>query len=250
MLSLGEIYISSIKDENEAIDRILLPQTHPIQSKSDKAMLWYYNSYQALGNFFIHKHLANCKQNFYRCGRIDEYLIKKYDSRLLDSGMANISYALLSDNLELINRYADLTHSKFKWMVEHGHSTLMYAVQQSIKNDYDKVKWCLDIMSVKNQKLNKGLLPDGMFLEGLLKNDKGQMEESLYLLLKDHKKRNKHMGIAQDYISIPALGYAKLAWLKGMEVEIDHPLIPKELLPHQPLAHYDDKYEFLKELDS
>ena len=56
------------------------------------------------------------------------------------------------------------------------------------------------------------------------------------------------MGIAQEYISIPALGYAKLAWLKGMEIEIDHPLIPKELLPYRPLENYVDSYGFLKEI--
>lgn len=72
---------------------------------------------------------------------------------------------------------------------------------------------------------------------------------ALNQLLKDHKKRNKYMGISQQFISIPALGYAKLAWLKGIEVEIDHPLIPKELLPYKPLEHYDDKYDFLRKLE-
>lgn len=57
------------------------------------------------------------------------------------------------------------------------------------------------------------------------------------------------MGIAAEYISTPALGYTKLAWLKGMEIEIDHPLIPKELLPCRPLEKYEDTYDFLKELN-
>ena len=104
-------------------------------------------------------------------------------------------------------------------------------------------------MARKNQKLNKVLVPDRLYLEGLMDMNKGKMEEGLLLLLKDHKKRNKHKGIAQDYIFIPALGYAKLAWLKGMEVEIEHPLISKELLPIKPLEKYEDKYDFLKELD-
>ncbi len=248
MLSLEEIYHDTFENELEALKRIRYTDTDEIQSKSDKGMLWYYNLKFALGAFFLEKDIGKAKEYFHRCGRIDEYLIKKYDSRLLDSGMANISYALLSDNLGLIKRYADLKHSKFDWMVKHGHSTLMFAVQQVIKEEWDKVQYCLDIMSIKNQTLNKVLLPDRKFLEGFLSKDKQKMEAALYLLLKDHKKRNKHMGIAQDYISIPALGYAKLAWLKGIEVDIDHPLVPKELLPYQPLEKYEDKYDFLKEV--
>jgi hypothetical protein len=249
MLPLDEIYKNSIKDENDAIDRILSPQTHPIQSKSDKAMLWFYNSLQALGSFFLSSDINAYKQHFYRCGRIDEYLIKKFDARILDSGTHHLLYAVLSDCVPLMLTYADLGHSKYRWMVEHGHSTMLYAIQQVIKGDWEQLQWSLEIMAKKNQKLNKVLLPDRKFFEGMLNSDQQMVTDAIYLLLKDHKKRNRHMGIAQDYISIPALGYAKLAWLKGMEVEIDHPLIPRELLPVRPLPHYDDKYDFLKALN-
>lgn len=246
MLSLQEIYKESEVWESEALKR--MTNFEDVSITADIIQLWHRQKIEFLYKFFINKADESYKDNLYRCGRIDEYLIKKYDSRLLDSGMANITYALLSDNLELINRYAYLGHSKYDWMVEHGHSTLMYAVQQTIIEDWEKVQRCLDIMARKNQQINKVLLPDRMFLESFAKKDRQGMEDALRLLLKDHKKRNKYMITAQDYISIPALGYAKLAWLKDIEIEIDHPLIPKELLPYRPLTHYDDKYEFLKEI--
>ncbi|RZK58443.1 MAG: hypothetical protein EOO91_08325 [Pedobacter sp.] len=246
MLPLSEIYVNSIQDEVDAIDRILSPQTHQIQSKSDKEMLWFYNSLQALGNFFIDEDLNASKQHFYRCSRIDEYLIRNYDSRLLDSGMANISYALLSDNLSLINRYAYLTHPWYTHTIKSG--SLVHAVQNIIKEDWvsleNDIATYERITATQKGKIN---IADLMYFNGILKKDKSIVAEALFLLLKDHKKRNKHMGIAQDYISIPALGYAKLSWLKGIEVDIDHPLIPKELLPYQPLEKYEDKYDFLKE---
>ena len=185
---------------------------------------------------------------FYNCGRIDEYFIKKYDDRTLDSGVSHLLYAVLSDDKSLMTRYAELGHSKYQWMAEHGHSTLLYAMQQVIKEDWERLKWSLNIMATKDQKLNAVLLPDRFFFEGLLNKDEGKVNDALKRLLKDHKKRNKYMGIAQDYISIPALGYAKLAWLKEMEIEIDHPLIPKELLPYRPLENYVDSYSFLKEI--
>ena len=64
-----------------------------------------------------------------------------------------------------------------------------------------------------------------------------------------HHARNKPFALRKEYISIPALTYTKLAWLKGFELDINHPLVPRALLPVQPLEKYVDEYDFLKELD-
>ena len=64
-----------------------------------------------------------------------------------------------------------------------------------------------------------------------------------------HNIRNKHNILLNEFISHPALGYAKLAWLKGIEVEIDNPLVPKELLPFKPLENYLNEYAFLDEIN-
>ena len=50
----------------------------------------------------------------------------------------------------------------------------------------------------------------------------------------------------EDFIAGAAMVEAKLCWLKGIPVEINNPLIPMALLPVQPLAHYDDVYDFLR----
>lgn len=63
-----------------------------------------------------------------------------------------------------------------------------------------------------------------------------------------HKLRNKHNLLLNEFISHPALGYAKLAWLKGIEVEVESSLVPKELLPVQPLGRYINEYAFLDEI--
>ncbi|NCI45015.1 Imm49 family immunity protein, partial [Sediminibacterium soli] len=238
----------SIIDENKTIDKLLSPQINPEQYKSEIGWLWYYNEKQALGNLFLNKNIRECKQCFYRCGRIDEYEIKKNDARILDSGVSHLLYSVLSDNIPLMQRYANLGHTHYAWMVERGHSTLLYAIQQVIKEDWERLRWSLGIMSTKKQTVNKGLLPDRKFFEGMIAKDRTMIMEAIHELLKTHKKRNKYLGIAQDYISMPALGYTKLAWLKGIEIEIDHPLIPKELLPYNPLEKYEDKYAFLKEI--
>jgi hypothetical protein len=245
MLSLNEIFLKDINAEKESLKRIVYTKIDDIQFKSDINFLWYYNQTFALHNL-INGNTQVAKEHFYTCGRIDEYLINKFDSRRLDAGILNITYALLSDNLSLLNRYATLSHTKYQWMVEHGNSTLIYVIQQSLVNNWEKVKLGLDIMKEKNMKLFKIIQPDIAFFEGILIKDENKMTEAILQLLNDHKKRNRLMTLSQDHISVPALTYLKLAWLKGIKLEIDHPLIPKELLPYKPLDKYKDRYEFLK----
>ncbi len=245
MLSIDELYSNTIQYEREALERIAAHGTSEDQILSDKRMLWHYNQTFALHALFSKRDIAECKRFFYTCGRIDEYLIKCYDERVLDAGISHISYAVLSEASDLIARYADLAHSKYMWMVEHGHSTLIYAIQQVIKKDWQKLKWALEIIATKNQALKKVLLPDRMFFEGLLEKDPNKITDAIQALLRVHNKRNKHMGIAQNYISTPALCYAKLAWLNGIEVGIKHKLLPGELLPLKPLDNYETNYTFL-----
>jgi len=62
---------------------------------------------------------------------------------------------------------------------------------------------------------------------------------------KIHNRTNYHEILLKKYISMPALCYAKLAWICGVEVEIKSKLIPKELLPVQPNERYEIPYDFL-----
>jgi hypothetical protein len=50
----------------------------------------------------------------------------------------------------------------------------------------------------------------------------------------------------QGHIANHATLYAKIAWRHGHELAVDTPMIPKEWLPVQPLAAYEDPYEFMR----
>lgn len=239
-ISIQSLYQTDSVREGETLEQIRLKNNLEGQITG----LWYYNE-----TFFLYhlhdKDYHGAKLNAYRCGCIDEFLITHYDSKILDSGVKNLTYVLLSDNKRLIDRFADLAHSNYNWMVEQGYSTLLYCIQQIMKGDWERVKWSIEIMNTKNPKLQKGILSDILFFEGMIDKDESKMCLAIKQLLKDHKKRNRYMGISEQYVSIPALTYLKLAWLKGFEIQIDHPLIAKELLPYHPLDEYDGKYDFL-----
>lgn len=55
---------------------------------------------------------------------------------------------------------------------------------------------------------------------------------------------HKQIGIG-EFLGLPAMWLAKLAWINGHNIEIDHPLVVAELLDEQPLQNFDNPYGFL-----
>ncbi len=201
------------------------------------------------------------RNHYYLCGLIDEFRIKRYNDRIFDYGIPYISYPVLSDNEDLIQRYAQLRYTTdvlirggeknltMEEMVLKGQTAIWCnTIQYFMIGDIEGINTNLDIIEKKALKIAPSLKIDYEFYKALLYIDKPKCEELLEQLVspKIHKKRNINDVLAQ-YVSQPALGYAKLAWRLGIEVEIDNPLIPKELLPVRPLNHYEIPYNFLIE---
>jgi hypothetical protein len=222
--------------------------------KLEAGGLWYYNEDFALHEWFVNHNLTKTKQHFYKCGRVFEYLTKKFDASIMAHGMYYFDYLILSDNQVLIERFADFTYEStpanrsHREGIEKGYyNAFIYLLQCSIKNDWAEFDRILPIVQTKVNKRYKMPL-EIEFIEGLRKGDKAKMEVALKGLTqpKMHNKNN-NMPIASQLICHPVIGYAKLAWYKGIEVEVDSPLVPKEWLPIQPLKdeEYID-YDFVK----
>jgi hypothetical protein len=212
--------------------------------------------------FFIEKKILLCKQNFSIVGLVDIYLTEKYiksHSRFLEFDIPRCLLPLLSDNEALIQRYSKLRYQRganaelsMDEMVAIGELPIWCnTVQFFMANDHAGVERNLNIIETKTlnslPKKEESLKDDYEFYKALHNGDKAKMEEVLEKLTspKFHKKRNDNP-ILNQYISLPALGYAKLAWRKGIEVEVKSNLVPKELLPIAPLDNYEIPYDFLK----
>ncbi|RXK86058.1 Imm49 family immunity protein [Filimonas effusa] len=199
---------------------------------------WYQLETFALKALFIDKDITFARLCFYKCGLLDELLINKYDEKILNAGIVHLTFALLSDDKELIRRYANLTDSTYLQKVMQGLSTPMYILQCIMKDDWAEFEHTMQIMKTKTApKLKMDL--DAAYFEAFAEKDKNKMEQILAELVspKVHKRRNSQQ-VYGEFISQPALGYAKLAWLKGIEVEVNSPYVPKELLPVKPLESY------------
>ena len=204
------------------------------------------------GNF------QNSKQHFYVSSLIDELRIKKFNDNQLSYGLPFMAYPILSDHEDLIHRYAKLRYLSWGKMpsmddnIAKGRSDVWCnTVQLFMLNDTQGIEKNLNLIETislnKLTKKEEGLRDDYEFFKALNNCDKNKMEEILEKLVspKIHKKRNIN-NIQSEYISFPAIGYAKLAWRKNIQVEVNSKLLPKDLLPINPLEKYDLFYDFLK----
>jgi len=213
--------------------------------------------------------VKKAKQYFSNVGLVDIYLVKNFTkshSRYLDFDLPRCLIPVLSDNENLIQEYSKIRYKTFyrkddseemtplsmDEMVAIGETAIWCnTVQFFMANDDEGVGQNLNIIeTITLKKLPKNqqeILLDFEFYKALLEGNKAKMEEVLEKLVspKIHKKRNDNP-ILNQYISLPALGYAKLAWRKGIEVEVNSPLVPKEFLPIKPNETYEIPYDFLK----
>ena len=256
MMTLDNLYKENIEGKNRLIERIINRPDSVTQSV-------YLNLWFCEESFGIKKleenQLDDLRCHFNTCGLIDEFMVIKNNDRFLDYGLHHISYAILSDNEALIQRYAKLRYQRginaemsMDEMVAIGELPIWCnTIQFFMLNDNIGVEKNLNIIETKTlkkiSKKEEGLKDDYEFYKALYNGDKTKMEEILEKLTSPqiHKRRNDNP-IFNQYISLPALGYAKLAWRKGIEVEVKSNLVPKKLLPLKSLHYYEVPYDFLK----
>lgn len=220
--------------------------------------------YSDLGYYFLIKNdLTKSKMYFSTASYIDIYLTRNYNkshSRFLDFDIPRGVFPVFTDNKPMINMYSKLRYQKgnnaelsMEEMVLQGESAVWCnTVQFFMANDIQGIERNLNIIETltlpKLSKNQQELKIDYEFYKALLLKDKSKCEELLEQLVssKTHKKRNDN-AILNKYVSQPALGYAKLAWRLGLEVDVNSPLIPKEILPIVPLDNYEIPYDFLKD---
>ncbi|WP_448699771.1 hypothetical protein ACFGVR_21930 [Mucilaginibacter sp. AW1-3] len=203
------------------------------------------NLLYAIRSIYIEHDYLKAKNLFYKAAAVADFMYRKFDRRVIDSGLYQMSYALLSDNKDLIDRY-----SVMKNPINHetgiGYQ-LPNAMQNILLDQWDKLDWnihCLERF-VKMPRFNSltGVVD---VLNGFKQKDAGLLEEGLKQLLSTYKKRREGDPLIYKFFSIDTSGFTKLAWIKGYQIDLKTPLVPIELMPVNQLEHYET-YDFLNE---
>lgn len=197
---------------------------------------WTANEIWFLQEVFINKNFTNAKQNCYHCALIDEYIITHFPYDKMDYGIDRLTYALISDKEDLIIRLANLYLLKNKQY--RNENPALYMMIAAIKKEEERMENALSLLEEKT---------DSLFFDGLLNHDENKINKALQMIIENHINREEDGNLISEFIVHPALGYAKLATINGLEVRIDTPFIPNELMPFYPLETDEITYAFLKD---
>ena len=206
------------------------------------AIASYLPRYRGLKSFFIDNDSKGLKQNFYVVCKLLMASQKEAEpGGDAFAGYESFLYGLLSDSPEI---YDWLTHADLKTKddVKTPHFR-WHQFQLVLRRDDEALRETIALVAKKGRKHDKALAQAGQdFFSLLLKNDK----EGLQALIEDQAKIKSVNELEGQFLAGFAVVHAKLCWYRGIEVQIQNPLVPMQLMPIEPLDTYDVEYDFLR----
>ena len=192
---------------------------------------------------------------YYLCKKNDLYLAKKHYSLsaavylygikigLLKVVLSLPSFlnALVSDNKVLINECLNTVNRLGITSEKTIDFSCILGIQGVLASDEELVSDSIFEISnaYKSYKYSSGYSGWAQALSGLINEDKTTIENGVINLLETQKLRGEEYETKYKFISPVPLGVLKLARIKGIEINIDHPLIKNDLLPIWPLDTYE-----------
>lgn len=207
--------------------------------------IWGIHLHRFLYFFFYRNNNMKAKQNCFVCGLLDEHLINEYQRRIFSYGIDHLAYTLLSDNKDLIERYSKLEYPEYEGEIKRGNAAPIYTMLGILREDEVAVERGIKIMFDKTVKLFPTLRHDATVIEAIAEKNIEKLELNIQELLSKKVSGRRDTGV-RDFLYTHATCYTKLAWIKGMEIEVDHDKVPMEMIPIQPLEKYEIPYDFLK----
>ncbi|WP_040282381.1 Imm49 family immunity protein [Psychroserpens damuponensis] len=246
MLTLKEAYGHGIKREKEKLEFIKNNSKYNIFSIASGLRANCITKF--LYHFYEENNIKKSKQNLYTTQKLLEFMNKLENNKYFPTQL-NKLFFLCSDSKEIIANFKNFEINSIPnldYRIKQGH-TLGFVVQQILKCDNEKALYYLDIYET-NYKSHILKEYDIEILDAIINEDKNKIEELLkiYLLAKNHNKSSEKGMLSHNLLSYEATVFAKLAWIKGIEINIEHPLLPIELLPINPNENYEIEYDFLK----
>ncbi len=196
-------------------------------------------------DYLANSDIQSLKQHFYVASKLILETVGMEEGPSFEIGR-EIFCALLSDNIDVVNAMA---HVETPRLIHERNNPLasrffVHMMQLAIRGEDDQLQAKIEKVAQNGRKSDRQACASGQdFYSLLLKKDKTGLEN---LIQSKHANLKDSNPIFEDFMSYLAGWETKLCWFKGIPVQIDNPLVPMELMPIQPLQHYDDVYEFLE----
>jgi len=212
---------------------------------------------KGFSSFLVEKNIEKLKQWFYVSSLLRSESCKYSGGWNIWTPHAFI-FPLLTDNIDLIEIYSTLATVNDN----DSHKSLLEAInypkegrfnvlrfQAVLRKDWNAVDQMKKIFHEKVKNPKNFELWEIDFYVALQNKDVNSAQQIIYEYLhpKVHKYLNQHLveEFSGEIWSHHPVMFTKLAWMNGLEIEIDNPLVPMELMPVKKLDHYDYYYDFL-----
>jgi len=170
------------------------------------------------------------------------------------SGWSLLMYAMLSDNSVVIDT---VSHLEPEELVKNRDNPRLpqfdvHMLQLTLRDEHDALRAKIERGAKGAGKRFRAEFREGEdFFSLLLARNQPALEAQLHREAsrwQAMRKKGTMTGfpLLEDLFAPTAVLYAKLCWLKGIPVQIDHPFVPKDWLPVAPLPNYENPYDFLK----
>lgn len=236
-------FLDVCERENDEKIRNYILRYHEIDRGFSLAMMCARFECRAIKSYALDDDLNFAKQNFYMHSLLREAANAagfNSDFREVALPSDDFAYALLSDSPDRIKAIANAG----LWHKDDPKTYHFYAAifQGLLKDEYQQVKENVHLGAEKaGKRLRNELAAGNDFFSLFLDKDIAGLEAHILKLA----KRKPDIQLSSSFINHWAAMCAKLCWIKGLEVQIDHPLVPMALMPVKPLEHYEIEYDFL-----
>lgn len=199
---------------------------------------------RALGAYYIDHDVDLFKQHCYVSGRA--YLMSAgQEGGEQFSTSRTFFIALLSDCPQLIEQFSYLSTPDMERDRKNPRAAAsdIHLLQLALKGKWEELVEFVKLLRATRYGRSDQSTDLTEFFLLLANRDK----ESLETLIETRRAKIRHPHpIAEDFVSFYGAMETKLCWLKEIPVEINHRLVPMDLMPVRPLLEYKDVYEFLK----
>ena len=244
----NEIYLEEIEDY-ESSKKYLRKKGFP----PNKAI--FYSSFIStflsigIGELVVKENVKSMKKNFYLSAKCRQKIIDLYESNpseVSDSLVSILNYrqlmaAIISDHTQFIQEFAKQIGSREKIDKEHAHPFdyhVGYAVKWLVLGEDEKVPKHIEKLKQigTGRKMNRYRIYADL-IQALIDKNQENVQEGLERLLKSHKSDNLYIDTPEELFSIPVAAFAKMALMRGIQVEIDDPICPKEVLEKHEIEY-------------
>ncbi|ABC36681.1 MULTISPECIES: contact-dependent inhibition immunity protein BcpI [pseudomallei group] len=200
---------------------------------------------QAVLDYFGANNIAASKQNFYLSSKLSIASCGLDGGASFTNGL-ELLCAILSDNQSVIETAAKIETSALLDGRCDPKSTaaFQYRFQLAILGKDQELEALIENVRKNGTKADRQAISNGeYFFSLLLARDAAGLRA---LIEKRHANVKCVWPDLENFISYLGTLETKICWRRGLPIEIDHPLVPMELMPVKPLDRYDDVYDFLK----